>query len=62
MLLRVGNPGDLPELGILAGDGYLDVTARAAADISTLTLERMMQRGSRSLRWLSRGWSFPYWP
>ena len=45
MLLRVGDPGDLSELGILAGDGYLDVTARAAAEISALILERMVQRG-----------------
>jgi hypothetical protein len=62
MLLRVGDSGDLSDLGILAGDGYLDVSARAAADISALILERMVQRGSRSLRWLSRGWSFPCWP
>jgi hypothetical protein len=62
MLLRVGDPGDLSELGILSGDSYLDVSARAAAEISALILERMVQRGSRSLRWLSRGWSFPCWP
>jgi hypothetical protein len=41
MLLRVGDPGDLSEQGILAGDGYLDVTARAAAEISALILERV---------------------
>ncbi len=45
MLLRVGDPGDLSEQGILAGDGYLDVTARAAAEISALILERMVQWG-----------------
>jgi hypothetical protein len=45
MLLRVGDPGDLSELGILAGDGYLDVSARAASDISALILERMVQQG-----------------
>ncbi|MEY4806523.1 MAG: Replicative helicase, partial [Cyanobacteriota bacterium] len=47
MLLRVGDPGDLSELGILAGDGYLDVSARAATDISALILERMVQQGIR---------------
>jgi replicative DNA helicase len=47
MLLRAGNPGDLSELGILAGDGYLDVSARAAADISSRILERMVQQGIR---------------
>jgi replicative DNA helicase len=45
MLLRVGDPGDLSELGILSGDGYLDVSARAAAEISALILERMVQQG-----------------
>jgi replicative DNA helicase len=47
MLLRVGDPGDLSELGILAGDGFLDVSARAAADISSRILERMVQQGIR---------------
>ena len=47
MLLRVGDPGDLSELGILAGDGYLDVTARAATEISALILKRMVQQGIR---------------
>jgi replicative DNA helicase len=47
MLLRAGDPGDLSELGILAGDGYLDVSTRAAADISSRILERMVQRGIR---------------
>jgi replicative DNA helicase len=47
MLLRVGDPGDLSELGILVGDGYLDVSARAAADISSRILERMVQQGIR---------------
>ena len=45
MLLRVGDPGDLSELGILSGDGYLDMSARAAAEISALILERMVQQG-----------------
>jgi hypothetical protein len=45
MLLRIGNPGDLSDLGIFAGDGYLDMTARAAAEISALILERMAQVG-----------------
>ncbi|MEI6112822.1 MAG: DnaB-like helicase C-terminal domain-containing protein, partial [Cyanobium sp. ELA712] len=47
MLLRVGDPGDLSELGILAGDGYLDVSARAATEISALILERMVLQGVR---------------
>ena len=47
MLLRVGDPGDLSELGILPGDGYLDVSARAATEISALILQRMVQRGIR---------------
>ena len=46
MLLRVGDPGDLSELGILAGDGYFDASARAAAEISARILERMVRRGS----------------
>jgi hypothetical protein len=55
MLLWVGDPGDLSELGILAGDGYLDVTARAAAEISALILERMVQRGIRIPEAAGRG-------
>jgi hypothetical protein len=47
MLLRIGDPGDLSELGILPGDGYLDVSARAATEISALILQRMVQRGIR---------------
>jgi hypothetical protein len=47
MLLRVGDPGDLSELGILAGDGYIDVTARPATEISALILQRMSQQGIR---------------
>ncbi|MEI6110594.1 MAG: hypothetical protein WCP63_02810 [Cyanobium sp. ELA712] len=47
MLLRVGDPGELSELVILTGEGYLDVTDRAAAEISALILERMVQRGVR---------------
>jgi replicative DNA helicase len=47
MLLRVGDPGDLSELGILAGDGFLDVTTQAATEISALILERMVQQGIR---------------
>jgi hypothetical protein len=54
MLLRVGDPGYLSELGILAGDGYLDVTARAAADISTSSLSGSCSGGSRSQRRLDR--------
>jgi hypothetical protein len=34
MLLRVGNPGDLSDLGIVAGDGYVEVSARTIGEIS----------------------------
>ncbi len=34
MLLRVGNPGDLSDLGIVAGDCYLVVSARTIGEIS----------------------------
>lgn len=47
MLLRFGDPGDLSDLGILPGDGYLDVSARAATEISALILQRMVHRGIR---------------
>jgi hypothetical protein len=47
MLLRIGDPGDLSELGILPGDGYIDVTTRPATEISALILQRMSQQGIR---------------
>jgi len=45
MLLRVGNPGDLSDLGIVAGDGYPDVTGRPVGEISDLLSERMADQG-----------------
>jgi hypothetical protein len=45
MLLRVGDPGDLSKLGILAGDCFLDVATRPATEITTLILKRMSQQG-----------------
>ena len=47
LLLQIGDPGDLSELGILPGDGYIDVTARPASEISALILQRMSQQGIR---------------
>jgi hypothetical protein len=44
MLLRIGNPGDLTELGIIAGDGYLDITSRPADAIAAAILERLGQQ------------------
>jgi len=44
MLLQIGNPGDLTELGIVSGDGYLDISRRSAAAISGAILERLGQQ------------------
>ena len=47
MLLQIGNPGDLTELGIVSGDGYLDISRRSAAEIATAILSRLdQQKGS----------------
>ncbi|MEB3349874.1 MAG: TIR domain-containing protein [Cyanobacteriota bacterium] len=40
MLIRLGDPGDLSELGILSGDGYLDAASRPATEVA----ERIEQR------------------
>jgi tetratricopeptide (TPR) repeat protein len=45
MLLRLGDPGDLSELGILAGDGYLDIAHRAPDEVAALIEERLRQAG-----------------
>ncbi|MEB3325709.1 MAG: hypothetical protein VKM17_10305 [Cyanobacteriota bacterium] len=48
MLLQIGNLGDLSELGILSGYGYLDIThssPEAIADTILERLERMAQQG-----------------
>ena len=55
MLMRVGDPGDLSELGILPGDGYIDVTARPATEISSLILQRLSQHGIRILEAVDPG-------
>jgi hypothetical protein len=41
MLLSFGTPGDLSDLGILPGDGYVDVTDRSASEIAGLILQRL---------------------
>jgi hypothetical protein len=45
MLLQTGQPGDLSELGILSGDGYLDISQRPAKAVAEKILERMVQQG-----------------
>ena len=40
MFLSVGSPGDLSEIGILPGDGYVDVADRPASEISGLIFQR----------------------
>jgi hypothetical protein len=45
MLLRLGDPGDLSELGIVSGDGFLDAAGRSAEEISVRIVERMAQEG-----------------
>ena len=45
MLLRLGDPGDLSELGIVAGDGYLDIARRPAATVAARIEERLRQAG-----------------
>lgn len=45
MLLQSGQPGDLSELGILSGDGYLDISQRPAEAVAEKILERMVQQG-----------------
>lgn len=41
MLLSFGQPGDLSDLGILSGDGYVDIAARPAGEIARLILQRL---------------------
>ncbi|MFM7642324.1 MAG: TIR domain-containing protein [Cyanobium sp.] len=45
MLLRLGDPGDLSELGIVAGDGYLDIARRPAAEVVARIEQRMRLEG-----------------
>lgn len=41
MLLSFGKPGDLSEIGILPGDGYVDIAGRNPASIASLILQRL---------------------
>ncbi len=41
MLVSFGSPGDLSELGILVGDGHVDIGSRPASDIAGLILQRL---------------------
>ena len=41
MLLSFGWPGDLSELGILPGDGYVNIADRPASEIAGLILQRL---------------------
>lgn len=45
MLLKLGDPGDLSELGIVAGDGYLDIARRPAAEVVARIEQRLRQAG-----------------
>lgn len=40
MFLSVGNPGDLGALGILPGDGYIDITGRTPDEVCRLIQQR----------------------
>jgi len=76
MLLRLGDPGDLSELGIVAGDGYLDIARRPAAEVAARIEERLRQAGvalpaegetttsTPPATWASRGrrWLGRRWP
>jgi hypothetical protein len=41
MLVSVGPPGDLSEIGLLPGDGYVDIDRRPASEIAALILQRL---------------------
>lgn len=45
MLLSLGDPGDLSDLGLLPGDGYLEVSHRPAAEVVARILERLALQG-----------------
>ncbi|MFM9104018.1 MAG: TIR domain-containing protein, partial [Cyanobium sp.] len=45
MLLKLGDPGDLSELGIVAGDGYLDIARRPATEVVDRIEQRLRQAG-----------------
>ena len=45
MLLSLGDPGDLSGLGLLPGDGYMEVSHRPAAEVVNRILERLALQG-----------------
>ncbi len=45
MLLSLGDPGDLSQLGILPGDGYLDIADLPDVSVSERILERLSLQG-----------------
>ncbi|MFM9100890.1 MAG: TIR domain-containing protein, partial [Cyanobium sp.] len=45
MLLSLGQPGDLSELGILSGDSYLEISQRPAAEVVERICERLTLQG-----------------
>jgi tetratricopeptide (TPR) repeat protein len=45
MLLSLGDPGDLSSLGLLPGDGYLEVSRRPTAEVVARILERLALQG-----------------
>jgi hypothetical protein len=45
MLVSFGDPGDLSEIGILRGDGHLDIGARPAVEIAGKIIERFRLNG-----------------
>ena len=45
MLLSLGDPGDLSQLGILPGDGYLDIADLPDVTVSERILERLSLQG-----------------
>jgi hypothetical protein len=64
MLLALGDPGDLSQLGILRGDGTLNIAALSPAATAARVNERLAQRGAAipspapaaALRWWQRRW------
>ena len=45
MLVSFGDPGDLTSLGILVGDGYLNIGSRPAEEIADKIVERFRLNG-----------------
>jgi hypothetical protein len=49
MLVSFGPPGDLSHLGILPGDGYVDIDNRSADDIAGLILNRLASNAASAV-------------